>query len=30
MKQYFEETVTRIGESLNTVKAWAKGEEKWG
>ncbi len=30
MKQYFEETVTRIGESLNTVKAWAKGEERWG
>ena len=30
MKQYFEETVTRIGESLNTVEAWAKGEERWG
>ena len=30
MKQYYEETVTRIGESLNTVKVWAKGEERWG
>lgn len=30
MKQYYEETATRIGESLNTVKAWAKGEERLG
>lgn len=30
MTKYFEKTVTRIGENLKSVKAWAKGEEKIG
>lgn len=30
MTEYFEKTVTRIGESNKSVEAWAKGEETWG
>jgi len=30
MTKYFDKCVTRIGETLNNVLAWSKGEEKLG